>query len=227
VITLAEREAALRRLPTWEQVRTAWSRLVSLPAGRAGLAVLTVDPDGAAARIVDGGDAGSGPLLAAVVVGRHFGADLWLDADTASRRHLVVVAHGTGLSALDLRTPAGTIGACAPTRPGDPLVIVVGDVVVVAAVAAPGHALPALPLVPAVEGAGVVVRPTPKVSALVHRGVARVELPFDDGLLVGRGERCDVIVLDEGVSRLHAALLRVDGTPIVVDLGSTNGTSVR
>jgi pSer/pThr/pTyr-binding forkhead associated (FHA) protein len=227
IISILERQAALRRLPTWDAVRAAWQRLVSLSPGTQALAVVAVGPDGAAARVVDdtGGD-GAG-LLAAVTVGRHVNCDLWLDADTASRRHLVVVAHGDTLTSVDLRSPLGTIAAPLPTKTGEPLVVLVGDVVVAAAVAGAGRALPALPEVWSLPEAGLVLRPAPRVSALVHAGVNRIELPFDDGVLIGRSERCDVIVLDEGVSRLHTALLRIDGVPLVVDVGSSNGTHVR
>ena len=37
-----------------------------------------------------------------ITVGRHANCDLWLHADFASRRHLVFVAHGTALAAVDL-----------------------------------------------------------------------------------------------------------------------------
>lgn len=226
-ISILERQAALRRLPSWDNVRAAWQRLVSLSPGTQALAVVAVGPDGAAARVVDdtGGD-GQG-LLAAITIGRHVNSDLWLDADTASRRHLVVVAHGETLTSVDLRTPLGTIAAPPPVAMGAPLVVLIGDVVVAAAIAGAGRALPALPGSLSLPDAGLVLRPAPRVSALVHAGVNRIELPFDDGVLIGRSERCDVIVLDEGVSRLHAALLRVDGVPLVVDVGSSNGTHVK
>jgi diguanylate cyclase (GGDEF)-like protein len=41
---------------------------------------------------------------------------------------------------------------------------------------------------------------------------------------LGRGERTDIRVLDDGVSREHAAIERDGGKMVVVDLGSTNGT---
>ena len=226
-ISILERQAALRRLPSWDHVRAAWQRLVSLSPGTQALAVVAVGPDGAAARVVDDTGADGTGLLAAVTIGRHVNSDLWLDADTASRRHLVVVAHGDTLTSVDLRSPLGTIAAPPPVAVGEPLVVLIGDVVVAAAVAGAGRALPALPEALTLPDAGLVLRPAPRVSALVHAGVNRIELPFDDGVLIGRSERCDVIVLDEGVSRLHAALLRVDGVPLVVDVGSSNGTHVR
>ena len=46
-------------------------------------------------------------------------------------------------------------------------------------------------------------------------------------LIVGRAPDCDVVIDDEGVSRRHTLFIcGTDGTVIVEDLGSTNGTSV-
>jgi two-component system, cell cycle response regulator len=45
-----------------------------------------------------------------------------------------------------------------------------------------------------------------------------------DRSLVGRGERTDLRVLDEGISREHVAIERDGGKMVLVDLGSTNGT---
>src|SRR5262245_56396886 len=42
--------------------------------------------------------------------------------------------------------------------------------------------------------------------------------------VLGRGERCDIRVLDDGVSREHAAIERDGGKMVLVDLRSTNGT---
>src|SRR5437773_9468310 len=45
-----------------------------------------------------------------------------------------------------------------------------------------------------------------------------------DRTVLGRGEGADIRVLDDGVSREHAAIERDSGKVVVVDLGSTNGT---
>jgi two-component system, cell cycle response regulator len=45
-----------------------------------------------------------------------------------------------------------------------------------------------------------------------------------DRQVLGRGERTDIRVLDDGVSREHAAVERDGGKVVLVDLGSTNGT---
>jgi hypothetical protein len=67
-----------------------------------------------------------------------------------------------------------------------------------------------------------------KPAAVEHQSVL---LPLDwDGqereLLVGRHEACDVVLLDPSVSRQHARLIFRDGAWILLDLGSTNGTTV-
>ena len=48
----------------------------------------------------------------------------------------------------------------------------------------------------------------------------------DDDLLVGRSAECDVRLADDSVSRRHARLVFRDGTWVIQDLGSTNGTIV-
>jgi diguanylate cyclase (GGDEF)-like protein len=45
-----------------------------------------------------------------------------------------------------------------------------------------------------------------------------------DRSVLGRGERADIRVLDDGVSREHAAIEREGGKMVLVDLKSTNGT---
>src|SRR6478752_1441614 len=45
-----------------------------------------------------------------------------------------------------------------------------------------------------------------------------------DRLVLGRGERADIRVQDDGISREHAAIERDGGKVVLVDLGSTNGT---
>jgi two-component system, cell cycle response regulator len=45
-----------------------------------------------------------------------------------------------------------------------------------------------------------------------------------DRIVMGRGDRTDVRIVDDGVSREHAAVQREGGKLVLVDLGSTNGT---
>src|SRR5262245_18032639 len=48
----------------------------------------------------------------------------------------------------------------------------------------------------------------------------------DRHLIVGRGEDCDVRVLDTSVSRRHARIEKIGGEFYVLDMQSTNGTYV-
>lgn len=69
-------------------------------------------------------------------------------------------------------------------------------------------------------------RPGPRPS-WGHLVVGDVRHPLvDNRLLVGRGERANVQLADDSVSRRHALLWREDGDVRIVDLGSANGTSV-
>jgi two-component system, cell cycle response regulator len=43
-------------------------------------------------------------------------------------------------------------------------------------------------------------------------------------IVIGRGDRVDVRLVDDGISREHAKITKVDGGIELVDLGSTNGT---
>jgi two-component system cell cycle response regulator len=45
-----------------------------------------------------------------------------------------------------------------------------------------------------------------------------------DTVVIGRGEKVDVRLVDDGISREHARLLKAEGEIVLEDLGSTNGT---
>jgi diguanylate cyclase (GGDEF)-like protein len=45
-----------------------------------------------------------------------------------------------------------------------------------------------------------------------------------DRVVLGRGDKTDVRIVDDGVSREHAAIAREGGKIVLLDLGSTNGT---
>jgi len=47
-----------------------------------------------------------------------------------------------------------------------------------------------------------------------------------EGIRVGRGEECDVILSDSAVSRIHCAIRCEEGSWSLIDLGSTHGTFV-
>ncbi len=51
--------------------------------------------------------------------------------------------------------------------------------------------------------------------------------PFTERLVIGRDAETDVQLLEQGVSREHAAILvQADGSLMLMDLASTNGTFV-
>jgi hypothetical protein len=50
--------------------------------------------------------------------------------------------------------------------------------------------------------------------------------PLQGEMSVGRGERVAIALRDPSVSRRHATIGLIDGSPVVRDLGSTNGTFV-
>lgn len=57
-------------------------------------------------------------------------------------------------------------------------------------------------------------------------GSSRTLAPPDSRMTVGRGDEADWVILDEDLSRVHAALVRTWDGVRVVDLGSKNGTLV-
>lgn len=50
--------------------------------------------------------------------------------------------------------------------------------------------------------------------------------PIDDGLIIGRGESCGLVLDDETVSTDHAEVTRRGSRYLISDLGSMNGTVV-
>ncbi len=60
--------------------------------------------------------------------------------------------------------------------------------------------------------------------ALAGPQMGTVFLIDNDGATIGRGDECDVMIVDDGVSREHCRLELTDEGARLVDLGSTNGT---
>ncbi|RMH27305.1 MAG: FHA domain-containing protein, partial [Candidatus Hydrogenedentota bacterium] len=53
------------------------------------------------------------------------------------------------------------------------------------------------------------------------------EIPFPgEHFTIGRSEECEVIIADPNVSRQHAQVIARDGSAMLVDLNSSNGTFV-
>jgi pSer/pThr/pTyr-binding forkhead associated (FHA) protein len=70
--------------------------------------------------------------------------------------------------------------------------------------------------------------PTDDSSLVIHEGAgAGSEHPVDGELILGRDHgSADLVIPDPGVSRRHARMVPDNGTLIVEDLGSSNGTYV-
>lgn len=72
--------------------------------------------------------------------------------------------------------------------------------------------------------------PLPKIGRPPEKMavVAPDEKPrtFDvgDELLIGRSEKCQVVITDVYASQIHARVFRRDGQVFIEDMGSTNGT---
>jgi len=65
------------------------------------------------------------------------------------------------------------------------------------------------------------------VLHLIRNGRPAATFPLNKQVTsIGRLGDCDVVVSDPGVSRHHAEIRRDDGTYVLADLGSTNGTRV-
>ncbi|MFZ5444159.1 MAG: FHA domain-containing protein [Myxococcota bacterium] len=63
-----------------------------------------------------------------------------------------------------------------------------------------------------------------RVTGRCERQERRVDAAaLERGVLIGRDPRCDVVIANQTVSRVHAALLLIDGDAVLADAGSTNG----
>ena len=75
-------------------------------------------------------------------------------------------------------------------------------------------------------------RPPPRRPKKAPRHVAIVEggalkgktFELNDELVVGRADRCHVVLDDTYVSQMHARIFARNGSYVLEDLGSTNGT---
>jgi hypothetical protein len=181
-------------------------------------------------------------------LGRHEAVDLPIGSDAAlSLRHLVVVVRLVNgrvrTSLLDLETPSGLhtpSGAQHLTETDGPALLKTSRLALFCVPTGPGQAPP--------TDAAAAFRlfertPVPQGTSLFRKllGSARragmltlryrnssLPLTVDDemlarGVLIGRADRCDVLVPDRFVSRVHAVALNIDGVPYVVNTASSNG----
>jgi diguanylate cyclase (GGDEF)-like protein len=78
--------------------------------------------------------------------------------------------------------------------------------------------------VPAVEPVPGVAGPRPFLLVISGPSFGEMYRVKSERTVLGRGEKADVRLLDEGISRAHLAIDREGGKLVLVDLGSMNGT---
>ncbi len=64
----------------------------------------------------------------------------------------------------------------------------------------------------------------PSRAAVVEGDQRGKSFELQDELIIGRGDRCHLVLDDTYVSQVHARIFSRDGSYMVEDLGSTNGT---
>jgi hypothetical protein len=188
----------------------------------------------------------------AATLGRHEAVDLPLAPDAAlSLRHLLFIVRTVKtrvrFTAIDLETPAGVHtrhGAEHLVESDRPCLLRTAGLLLFCVPTGPASSIPIDPLsawevieqpptapVPALFQE-LLKRPGATVGqlTLLHQGQGRpLPLSIDQpmlqrGVLIGRMDRCDVIVPDKTASRVHAMVVSIDGVPHLVNAGSSNGT---
>ncbi|MCS6798475.1 MAG: FHA domain-containing protein [Myxococcota bacterium] len=177
-----------------------------------------------------------------VLVGRSSGADVRLPDPTVSARHCLLRPEGPGWFVEDLGATNPTRvngkpltpGRLRPLRAGDELgvgryrITVWPATPVAEATGAEQTAALARRMLRAALARGTGAQPEPRLVVLNGPEAGRsVVVPMAPSrLVVGRGEGCDLRIVDADASREHAELVRdLDGV-CVRDLGSKNGTRV-
>ncbi len=67
-------------------------------------------------------------------------------------------------------------------------------------------------------------RPPDHVALLAPDGGKSHVFSLDDELILGRADKCHVVLSDAYASQIHARIFRRDGGYFIEDMGSTNGT---
>lgn len=265
-----ENTHAVACAPTWWTPSSAdLDRAVAELVARRGdlampaLGVVVVDRDGSRARVVVG-------TVSAVTVGRHCATDVGLGRADSSLRHLLFARDGDDVTAFDLGSTHGSSAASARAAADVPLIVTVGDTVVVACCVGAGATFPrltpamvrdaqplrvrlvvpemrVLPTTPPLQARATSSWSLPRCSSPPPKSSSETrhvdpwaqtlftgQLPLSalcdltEPLLIGRQPRNDLVLVDDRVSRVHAVVLPPgnDGRPLLVDAGSTNGTTV-
>lgn len=180
-------------------------------------------------------------------LGRHESVDLPIASEAAlSLRHVLfvvrLVSGRVRFSAIDLETPGGLHtrhGAQRLTVSERPALLRTAGLTFFCVPTGPNSALP----VDAFDARRLLEEPVrPRQPSLAEMFLRRPGgvltmclgdqvLPLtvdaamlERGVLLGQQERCDVLIPDSFVSRVHAVAASIDGVPYLLDTGSTNGT---
>jgi len=78
--------------------------------------------------------------------------------------------------------------------------------------------------VPVKEPTGDGIGPRPYLLVISGPSFGEMYRVREERTVLGRGERSDVRLMDDGISRAHSAIERDGGKLVLVDLGSMNGT---
>ncbi|PIE41115.1 MAG: FHA domain-containing protein [Gammaproteobacteria bacterium] len=153
-------------------------------------------------------------------VGSDAGNHLILDDSSVSEKHATITLDGAHLYLSDLNSFKGTfvngqkIADKYQLRPGD--VIQVGDVELEITD----------PKLRSGGGTGEAkVKSDWTITALSGALKGKI-IPLHGTMVLGRSEKCDLVINDEHMSRRHAELNLRDGVLRIVDLNSSNGTRV-
>jgi pSer/pThr/pTyr-binding forkhead associated (FHA) protein len=67
-------------------------------------------------------------------------------------------------------------------------------------------------------------RKAPRKAAIIEGDLKGRSLDLDDELIIGRADKCGLVLNDNYVSQVHARIFARDDSVMLEDLGSTNGT---
>lgn len=177
-----------------------------------------------------------------VLIGRGASADVRLPHAAVSESHAAMRLDGSTYALVDEGSTNGTSVNGVRLVPGRAKALRSGDVIDVAGFLLTFHAGVATTLPTSSEQTAALARrlvrevldphgaasdPARLVVVGGPQSGARVELPPPPArLLIGRGEMCDLVLLDADCSREHVELVRdLDGT-LARDLGSKNGSRI-
>jgi pSer/pThr/pTyr-binding forkhead associated (FHA) protein len=192
--------------------------------------------------VVRSASGGSAPSLTfdggRVVIGRSDGSDLRLPDPSVSQRHASIRAQGAEYVLVDEGSTNGTWAGGIKLGPHTPRLIKSGDLVRVGRVwleIVVGQKPPtadlglatrdlALALVrSAMDAVGDDTAPTVRVVEGPDLGSELRLVDEGRAYVIGRGEKCDLLLSDEDASREHAFVVRRGASVLLRDPGSRNG----